>query len=79
MLAFYKNRIGQHAIQSVPGGKVKIPEGHSIGHSEKKAYMNTYPIPNCFRYLARSILNLARNIFLPSRRKAPLSKACKSV
>jgi hypothetical protein len=25
-----------------------------------------HPIPNGFRYLARSILNLARNIFLPS-------------
>jgi hypothetical protein len=28
--------------------------------------MNICPIPNCFRYLARSILNLAPNIFLPS-------------
>jgi hypothetical protein len=29
--------------------------------------------------LAGSILNLARNIFLPSRRNAPLSEACESV
>jgi hypothetical protein len=28
--------------------------------------MNMCPIPNGFRYLARNILNLARNIFLPS-------------
>jgi hypothetical protein len=47
-------------IQSVPGGKVNILEGHSIGHSKKKVYMNMCPIPNGFRYLAR-------NIFLPSR------------
>jgi hypothetical protein len=33
----------------------------------KKVYMNTSHIPNGFRYLARSILNLARNTFLPSR------------
>jgi hypothetical protein len=32
----------------------------------KKVYMNMCPIPNCFRYLGRSILNFARNIFLPS-------------
>jgi hypothetical protein len=28
--------------------------------------MKMCPIPNGFRYLARSILNLAHNIFLPS-------------
>jgi hypothetical protein len=28
--------------------------------------MNMCPIPNGFRYLGRSILNLARNVFLPS-------------
>jgi hypothetical protein len=32
----------------------------------KKVYMNMCSIPNDFRYLAPSILNLARNIFLPS-------------
>jgi hypothetical protein len=37
------------------------------------------PIPNGFRYLARSIFNLACSIFLPSRRNAPLSEACESV
>jgi hypothetical protein len=37
------------------------------------------PIPNGFRYLALSIFNLARNIFLPFRRNAPLSEACESV
>jgi hypothetical protein len=31
----------------------------------KKVYMNMFPIPNGFRYLARSILNLARNILFP--------------
>jgi hypothetical protein len=45
----------------------------------KKVYMNMSPIPNGFRQLARSILNLASNIFLPSRRNAPLSEACESV
>jgi hypothetical protein len=35
-----------------------------FGHSEKKqVYMNMCLIPNGFRYLARSIFNLARNIF----------------
>jgi hypothetical protein len=32
----------------------------------RKVYMNMCPIPNGFRYLARSILNLARNILLSS-------------
>jgi hypothetical protein len=41
----------------------------------KRVYMNICPIPNGFRYLARSILILAVNIFLPSRRTAPLSEA----
>jgi hypothetical protein len=41
--------------------------------------MNMCPIPSGFRYLARSILNLARNIFLPSRRIAPLSEEYESV
>jgi hypothetical protein len=60
-------------IQGVPRGKVNSLGDHSIGHSKKKVYMNG------FRYLGRSILNLARNIFLPSDRNAPLSEACESV
>jgi hypothetical protein len=36
-------------IQSVPGGKVNILGGHTIGHSKKKIYMNMCPIPNSFR------------------------------
>jgi hypothetical protein len=66
-------------IQHVPGGKVNIVRVYSIGHSKKKVYMNMCPIPNGFRYLARSILNLARNIFLPARRNAPMPEACESV
>jgi hypothetical protein len=45
----------------------------------KKNYMNMCPIPNGFRYLMRSILNLSHNIFHPSHRNAPLSEACESV
>jgi hypothetical protein len=37
------------------------------------------PMPNGFRYLPRSIWNLARNIFLSSRRNAPQSETCESV
>jgi hypothetical protein len=37
------------------------------------------PIPNGFRNLSRNILNLARNIFLPSSYNAPLSEACELV
>jgi hypothetical protein len=33
----------------------------------KNIYMNMCPIPNGFRYLERSILNLAHNIFLLSQ------------
>jgi hypothetical protein len=69
----------QNIKPSVPGEKVNILAGHSIGHSNKKFYMNTCPIPNGFRYLAGSVLNLARHIFLPSRRNAPMSEACESV
>ena len=36
-------------IQGVPGGKVNIQGGYSIGHSKQKNYMNIYPIPNGFR------------------------------
>jgi hypothetical protein len=66
-------------IQRVPGGKVNILGGHGIGHSKKKVYVNMCPIPDGFRYLALSILNLARNIFLPSHGNAPLTEACESV
>jgi hypothetical protein len=45
---------GKH-IQGVPGGKVNILGGHSIGHYKKKVYMNMCLIPNGFRYLARNI------------------------
>jgi hypothetical protein len=38
----------------------------------KNVYMNMCPIPNDFRYLAR-------NIFLPSHRNAPISEARESV
>jgi hypothetical protein len=59
-------------LQGVIGGKVNILGGHSIGHSKKKVYMSTCPIPNGFRYLAR-------NIFFPSHVNAPMSEACESV
>jgi hypothetical protein len=45
----------------------------------KKVHMKMCPIPNGFRDLASSILNLGRNIFLPSRRNAPMSEAGESV
>jgi hypothetical protein len=35
-------------IQGVPGGKVNILGGHSIGHSKQKLYMNMCPILNGF-------------------------------
>jgi hypothetical protein len=62
-------------MQSFPGENVSILGDHSIGHSKKKVYLNMCPIPNVFQYLARSILKLARNIFLFSRRNAPPSEA----
>jgi hypothetical protein len=65
--------------RNVPGGKVNILGGHSIGNPKKTFYMNMCPIPNGFRYLARNILKLASNIFLPIHRNAPLSEACESV
>jgi hypothetical protein len=68
-----------YVIQGVPGGKVNIPEGHSIGHFKKNVYMNMCSVPNSFRYLGLSILNLARNTFLPFYRNAPMSEACESV
>jgi len=36
-------------IQSVPGGKVNILGGHSIGHSKQNVYMNMCPTPNGYR------------------------------
>jgi hypothetical protein len=39
----------QFLIQGVPGEKDNILEGHSIGHSKQKLYMNMCPIPNGFR------------------------------
>jgi hypothetical protein len=45
----------------------------------KQVYINMRPIPNGFRYLARSILNMARDIFLLFHRNALLSEACESV
>jgi len=37
-------------IQGVPGGKVNILGGHSIGHSKQNyIHVNMYPIPNGFR------------------------------
>ena len=35
--------------QSVPGGKVNILGGHSVGHSKQKYLKNKFPIPNGFR------------------------------
>jgi hypothetical protein len=70
---------GVYTVHGVPGGKVNILGGHSIGHYKKKVCMNMCPIPNGFRYLVRNILNLALNIFLPSHRNAPMSEACESV
>jgi hypothetical protein len=36
-------------IQGVPGGKVNILGGRSIGHSKQKLYMCMCSIPNGFR------------------------------
>jgi hypothetical protein len=44
-------------IQSVPGRKLNILGGHSIGHSEQKVYMYMCPIPNGFRNRAISLYN----------------------
>jgi hypothetical protein len=47
-------------IQSVPGVKVTIQGGHSIGHSkQKKVYMCMCPIPNGFRDRAISLYRRA--------------------
>jgi hypothetical protein len=56
-------------IQSVPGGKVNIPGGHSIGYSKQEVYMCMCPIPDGFRDTAISLyssLDLAPKIVLPS-------------
>jgi hypothetical protein len=46
----HKNQRSLGFIQGVPGGKVNILVGDSIGHSkQKKLYMNMCPIPNGFR------------------------------
>jgi hypothetical protein len=42
-------------IQSVPGGKVNILGGHSIGHSKQKVYMYVCLIPKDFRDRAISL------------------------
>jgi hypothetical protein len=42
-------------IQDVPGRKVNILGGQSIGHSKQKVYMYMCPIPNCFRDRAISL------------------------
>jgi hypothetical protein len=41
-------------IEGVPGGKVNILGGHSIGHSEQKVHMYMCPIPNGYqdRYIS---------------------------
>jgi hypothetical protein len=45
-------------VQSVPGGKVNILGGHSIGRlSKQKVYMYMCPIPNGFRDRAISLYN----------------------
>jgi hypothetical protein len=36
-------------LENIPGGKVSILGGHSIGHSNKKLYMYMCPILNDFR------------------------------
>jgi hypothetical protein len=72
LVSFHNQFYKYIVIQNVPGGEVSILGGHSIGHSKKKVYMNMYPISKGFRYKAC-------NIFLPSRRNAPLSEACESV
>jgi hypothetical protein len=42
-------------IQNVPGGKINIPGGHSIGHSKQKVCMCMCSIPNSFRDRAISL------------------------
>jgi hypothetical protein len=42
-------------IQGVPGRKVNIVGGHSIGHSQQNLYMYMCPISNGFRDRAISL------------------------
>jgi hypothetical protein len=45
-------------IQGVPGGKVNIFGGHSIGHSKQEnVYMYVWPIPNGFRATVISLFS----------------------
>jgi hypothetical protein len=44
-----------HAIQGVPGGKVNILGGHSVGYSEGNLCMYVCPILNGFRDRAISL------------------------
>jgi hypothetical protein len=49
-------------MQDVPGGKVNILGGHSIGHSKQKSvrvYMYMCPVPNGFRERAISLYRRA--------------------
>jgi hypothetical protein len=68
-----------HIIQDVPGGKVNILGGHSIGHSKKKIFYEHVSYPNGFWYFTRTILNLVHNSFLPSCCNVPLSETCESM
>jgi hypothetical protein len=47
-------------IQIIPGEKVDIIGGHSIGHSKQKFYMHVCPIPNGFRDRAISLYSNRR-------------------
>jgi hypothetical protein len=42
-------------MQGVPGGKISILGGHSIGHSNQKFFMYMCAIPNGFRGRAISL------------------------
>jgi hypothetical protein len=42
-------------VQDVPGGKVSILGGHSIGHFKQNVYVYVCPIPNGFRDRAISL------------------------
>jgi hypothetical protein len=42
-------------IQNVPGVKVNMLGGHSIGYSKQTVYMHMCPIPNGFRDKAISL------------------------
>jgi hypothetical protein len=42
-------------IKNVPGGKVNILGGHTMGHSEQKLYMYMCPIPKGFRDRSMSL------------------------